>query len=306
MVLGYRVDAHDAVVHFDKARRPTIIAFWQVSDWLDTLWRKASGARVVLVATHADVVEGGRHGDELEWQSALMGKVIDDLSVSLAEKYPYMAPLVIGCNNKYGSGPGGWAVSTTTGEGMTALKKGLVKVATSLPIYGELLPRTWLKVRERVREENMRAKKLLMGRESAGYSVGMRGMAAAEKDGTTNRKEAKQGGKGKVGGGGGRTRGTERGAENGQGAGNGMKDGVDNGGSVGFMWIGHFKRLVKECGVDESQCIPLLRMFHDAGESSSSLPNARVCPYFSPLPVVLLAAGPKASHIKISILNLRL
>lgn len=215
----------------------------------------------MLIATHADVMPGGLQGEELAWQSALMTKIIDELSVSLADKYPYMAPLVLGGSKRPGAGPGGWSVSTTKGDGMKALKKGLIKTAVSLPTYGELLPRNWLRVREQITKESRRARQVVMGREEAGYSVGGRGMAAAERDGSLKRKGGKaQGDKERSEGGGGRGKG------GGAGGGGGAGEEEDVGGtSVGFMWIGHFKRLVKECGVDDSQCIPLLRFFHDAG-----------------------------------------
>ncbi len=34
---------------------------------------------------------------------------------------------------------------------------------------------------------------------------------------------------------------------------------------VGFMWIGHFKKLVKQCGVEDCHLMSLLKFFHDAG-----------------------------------------
>jgi hypothetical protein len=45
----------------------------------------------------------------------------------------------------------------------------------------------------------------------------------------------------------------------------GKKNDEDSTRRVGFMWIGHFKKLAKQCGVEDCHLMSLLRFFHDAG-----------------------------------------
>lgn len=203
----------------------------QIVPWMDMLWKKVSGGRVVLLATHADEMRGGCGGEEMVWQSSVVARLVEDASASLAEKYPYLPPLVVGSKGRHGCSPGGWHVSSKTGEGIEVLRRGLVKTAISLPFYGELLPTNWSRVREEMRRESARARRVV--NERGAYSVGGRSMVADERNAAAKRDDT--------------------------------GDDEASLASVGYAWLGHFKRLVKQCGVDDTQCIPLLRLFHDAG-----------------------------------------
>jgi hypothetical protein len=54
--------------------------------------------------------------------------------------------------------------------------------------------------------------------------------------------------------------------------------GLKIGKPVGFMWIGHFKKLAKNCGVQDCHIMPLLRLFHDAGWLRCYMVSVVCCP----------------------------
>ncbi|KAJ1493433.1 hypothetical protein T484DRAFT_1768515, partial [Baffinella frigidus] len=265
---------HYRVQELGLVRRPALqqLLEAQVIPWLEQLYTSVPGCHVMLVGTHSDQVDEA----ELAWQHSEVTKLVregvsrlhaehpdEEVTKLVRERvprlhaeYPDVSPMQLrNAGNSALVSPmqlrnaGKSAlVSSRQGTEIVALRARIVERVVTLPFYGELLPASWVRVRDTLLE-------IRESRRTQGY------------------KDVKK----KPGGKKGDLSGSSRTSlDGGSGRGKSRKEGGAAGGDTanetarGFLWVGDLNKMMRGLGVEDCHLLPLKRYLHDAGGGGAS------------------------------------
>jgi GTPase SAR1 family protein len=113
-----------------------------ISSWTERLQFRVPGVTMVLVATHIDCA----NPTEVDEQCAAVKEVVRRIQERQAQTMQGIPPLKI-----YGEGES-LRVNSVKGEGVAELRRKLVEIAEGLDFYGEVIPATYVRLRQRLRD----------------------------------------------------------------------------------------------------------------------------------------------------------
>ena len=246
----------------------------QAIPWIDKLFRRVPGFTFILIATHLDTVEQ----EDVAWQSEAVKDAVTAHLKDLEQRFSYITPPSLLC------GGASTCVSTRTGENVGQLQELLLQETVKLPFYGEILPKSWMNARKAILQiRNMhravlrtRKKEILHRHQNPLLAESAHGvqqyphhssdLADSLLDDIGSESE------------------NERSDDAGE---EGPKQifkywhhfatrtllrvrlkrmmAITPELAKGSMWIGHFKNLIKDAGIEQSQTLSVMRYFHDAG-----------------------------------------
>lgn len=132
----YRVEGqglcHSSCVSFDSL----------ISSWMERLQFRVPGVTVVLIATHIDCAAP----HEVDEQVEAVRKVVERVSARQRHSSSDIAPLRIHNDGQ------SIRISNTSGEGVSELRDTLISIAEGLDSYSEVVPSSYVKLRQKLRE----------------------------------------------------------------------------------------------------------------------------------------------------------
>lgn len=117
-----------------------------ISSWTERLQFRVPGVALVLVATHIDCATP----EEVDEQCAAVKEVVRRIQERQAVTMKDVPPLRV-----YNAGES-LRINNMTGEGVAELRRTLVKIAEGLDFYGEVIPASYVRLRQRLRDMQRR------------------------------------------------------------------------------------------------------------------------------------------------------
>jgi GTPase SAR1 family protein len=113
-----------------------------ISSWTERLQFRVPGVSMVLIATHIDCATP----EEVEEQCAAVERVVAKILARQSLTMEGIAPLRVYNNGR------SLRINNMTGEGVAELRRKLCEIAEGLDFYGEVIPSSYVRLRQRLRE----------------------------------------------------------------------------------------------------------------------------------------------------------
>jgi GTPase SAR1 family protein len=113
-----------------------------ISSWTERLQFRVPGVSMVLIATHIDCATP----EEVEEQCAAVERVVVKIQARQALTMEGIAPLRVHNNGR------SLRINNMTGEGVSELREKLCEIAEGLDFYGEVIPSSYVRLRQILRE----------------------------------------------------------------------------------------------------------------------------------------------------------
>lgn len=117
-----------------------------ITSWTERLQFRVPGVPIVLIATHIDCATP----EEVDEQCAAVAEVVQRLQARQVQTSADIPPLRIHNDGR------SFRVNNMNGEGVAELRKELCQIAESLDFYGEVIPTSYVRLREKLRSMQLR------------------------------------------------------------------------------------------------------------------------------------------------------